>query len=95
MSKIKDSDIVKIKSREYNKVLKLKGKNNFYVIKGDFHNTGFSNNEFDIVYCNCIDHAWGLPNISKEVNRILKAKGFFVLEIDHLIGSKEKRKKKI
>ncbi len=40
MSKIKDRDIVKIKSREYNKVLKLKGKNNFYVFWKDHEVAG-------------------------------------------------------
>lgn len=69
------------------------GKNNEYVIKGDFHNMKFEDDTFDIVYCNCIDHAWDMGKLSKEIYRVLKEKSYLLLEIDHLIGkSYEDRK---
>jgi len=71
------------------------GKNNKYVIKGDFHNMEFSNDIFDIIYCNCIDHAWDLKKLSKEVDRISKKESFLLLEVDHLINKKDKERKKL
>jgi len=69
------------------------GKNNPYVIKGDFHNTKFEDGSFDNIYCNCIDHAWDIPELSKEMDRLLKPKGRLILEVDHILNkSKDGRK---
>ena len=70
------------------------GKNNKYVIKGDFHNMKFEDNSFDAVYTNSIDHAWDLRKLSKEIHRVSKDDSILILEIDHLLKkNKEERKK--
>jgi len=66
------------------------GKSNEYVIKGDFHNMEFDDNIFDTIYSNCIDHAWDLQKLSKEIHRVLKKDGYLILEIDHLLKKTEK-----
>ena len=71
------------------------GKNNKYVIKGDFHNMDFKNNSFDTIYSNCIDHAWNLRKLSKEVYRILKDDGILILEIDHLLNKNIKKRQEL
>ncbi len=70
------------------------GKNNSYVIKGDFHNTPFENEKFDNIYCNCLDHVWSLEELVKEVSRILKKDGILILEIGHLQKKEDKRSMK-
>ena len=70
------------------------GKNNKYVVKGDFHNMIFEDNSFDTVYSNCIDHAWDLRELSKEIYRVSNKKSILILEIDHLLKkTKDERKK--
>jgi len=69
------------------------GKNNPYVIKGDFHKTKFNNESFDTIYTNSIDHVWNLRIFSKEINRILVFKGKLILEIDHLLKKTKQRRK--
>ncbi len=71
------------------------GDNNKYVVKGDFHNTDFEDNVFNTIYCNCIDHAWNLRKLSKEINRILKNKGILILEIDHLLKKNNKKRQEL
>lgn len=71
------------------------GKNNKYVIKGDFHKMDFEDNNFDIIYSNCIDHAWDLRKLSKEISRVLKKDGYLVLEIDHLLKKNKKDRKEL
>jgi SAM-dependent methyltransferase len=68
------------------------GKNNKYVIKGDFHNMEFDDKSIDIIYCNCIDHCWDLGLLSKEMDRILRDSGKLVLEIDHLTKNKKRNR---
>lgn len=57
------------------------GKDNKYVIKGDFHKIEFEDNSFDNIYCNCIDHIFDLKLFSNEVYRVLRNKGILILEI--------------
>jgi SAM-dependent methyltransferase len=71
------------------------GKNNKYVIKGDFHNMDFEDGVFDTIYCNCIDHAWNLSSLSKEIHRVLKNDAYLVLEIDHLLKKDKNERKKL
>jgi SAM-dependent methyltransferase len=79
------------------------GRNNKYVIKGDFNHTCFNDNAFDVIYSNCIDHVWDIKLFSLEMNRILKNKGILILEVpqfffkynqedakNHMIGNKNK-----
>lgn len=71
------------------------GKNNKYVIKGDFHNMDFEDNSFSTIYCNCIDHVWDLKNFSKEIKRVLIPNGRLILEIDHTINKTKKDRLKV
>ena len=71
------------------------GKNNKYVIKGDFHNMDFEDNTFDTVYSNCIDHAWNLRKLSKEIYRVSNKKARLILEIDHLLKKTKNERKKL
>lgn len=66
------------------------GKNNKYVIKGDFHNIPFEDNSFDTAYSNCIDHIFDIRKFSKESSRILTNKGRLILEISHILDFNDK-----
>jgi SAM-dependent methyltransferase len=54
-------------------------KNNF-VLPGDFHNIQFADNTFDCAFTNAIDHVLDIETFLKEVSRILKADGCFIME---------------
>jgi len=71
------------------------GKNNEYVIKGDFNNMNFEDNSFDTVYSNCIDHAWNLRELSKEIFRVSNKNAILILEIDHLLNKTNIERKKL
>jgi len=71
------------------------GKNNKYVVKGDFHDIRFGDNSFDNVYCNCIDHIFNIDKFVEEIHRILKNKGIVMLEISHVLDFKEKDRRKL
>jgi len=71
------------------------GKNNRYVIKGDFHKMDFMDESFDTIYSNCIDHVWDLRILSKEIARVLKKDSYLILEIDHLLNKDEKGRKEL
>ena len=57
------------------------GKKNKYVVSGDFHNIQFPKQSVDIVFTNSLDHAFDLKKIAKEIKRVLRKEGFFILEI--------------
>jgi SAM-dependent methyltransferase len=59
------------------------GENNQYVVYGDFHDLQFSSGSLDVVYTNSLDHAFDIDRIAKEVLRVLKRDGIFVLEAVH------------
>ena len=59
------------------------GRNNEYVIKGDFNKMEFEDNSFNTVYTNCIDHVWDLRKFSEEIKRVLFSNGRLILEVDH------------
>jgi SAM-dependent methyltransferase len=71
------------------------GENNEYVIEGDFHDMPFSSGEFTTVYTNCIDHAWDLEKLSKEIHRVISPEGRLILEIDHLKKKTKKDRKEL
>ncbi|HYD02781.1 MAG TPA: class I SAM-dependent methyltransferase, partial [Alphaproteobacteria bacterium] len=58
------------------------GKNNKYVLHGDFHNIQFPENSVDIVYTNSIDHTFDLNRLIVEIKRVLNKQGIFILEIN-------------
>jgi SAM-dependent methyltransferase len=57
------------------------GKDNAYVLTGDFHDIRFGDTTVDAVYINCLDHALDINKIVKEVRRILKPGGVFIVDI--------------
>jgi len=51
------------------------------VIEGDMHNIPFSDNSFDIVFSNSIDHSLYPEEFAKEVRRVLKPNGLVLLHL--------------
>ncbi|HVF70523.1 MAG TPA: class I SAM-dependent methyltransferase [Chthoniobacterales bacterium] len=56
------------------------GADNRYVVHGDFHDLQFAPGSVDVVYTNSLDHAFDIERIAKEVLRVLKPDGVFVVE---------------
>lgn len=56
------------------------GKENKYVVTGDFHNLQFPDRLVDVVFTNSLDHALDLSKVASEVKRVLKPGGFLILE---------------
>jgi SAM-dependent methyltransferase len=63
------------------------GKENPFVLPGDFHNLIFSDGSVDHVYCNSIDHAFDLKKLFAEIYRVLKPGGDFIAELQ--LGASE------
>jgi len=59
------------------------GKNNRYVIYGDFHNMPFSDKYATIIYTNCLDHSFDIKKIVLECRRVLVPGGHMLLEISN------------
>lgn len=57
------------------------GKDNKYVVRGDFHNIQFPDKSVDVVFTNSLDHALYIKKVADEVKRVLKPNGFFILEV--------------
>mmetsp|Transcript_7275 Transcript_7275/g.9827 ORF Transcript_7275/g.9827 Transcript_7275/m.9827 type:complete len:301 (-) Transcript_7275:236-1138(-) len=57
------------------------GKDNKWVVQGDFHSLQFASGVFDYVFTNAMDHAFDLGAVTKEVCRVLKPEGNFILDI--------------
>jgi len=57
------------------------GKENKYVVYGDFHNLQFPDHNVDAIFTNSLDHALDFDKIIKEIKRVLKPRGFLILEI--------------
>ncbi len=64
------------------------GRDNRYVLPGDFHAIQFPDNSVDIVFSNSFDHAFDLTRLMGEIVRVLKPGGLLVLEAG--IGMEEK-----
>jgi SAM-dependent methyltransferase len=56
------------------------GENNRYVVQGDFHDLQFAASSLDVVYTNSVDHAFDIERLAKEVLKVLKPGGVFVVE---------------
>jgi SAM-dependent methyltransferase len=56
------------------------GKENRYVVQGDFHDLEYAPNSIDVVYTNSLDHAFDIDRIAKEVLKVLKPGGLFIVE---------------
>ena len=57
------------------------GKENKYVLPGDFHAIQFADSSVDIIYTNSLDHSFDLARVVGEVARVLKPGGTFIAEI--------------
>jgi SAM-dependent methyltransferase len=56
------------------------GKDNRYVVQGDFHDLQFAPGSVDVVYTNSLDHAFDLDRMAKEVLKVLKSDGLLIVE---------------
>lgn len=56
------------------------GADNRYVVHGDFHDLQFAPGSIDVVYTNSLDHAFDIDRIAKEVLKVLKPNGVFLVE---------------
>jgi SAM-dependent methyltransferase len=56
------------------------GKENKYVVQGDFHDLQFAPKSIDIVYTNSLDHAFDVDRIAREVLKVLKPDGILLVE---------------
>ena len=63
------------------------GKNNRYVLYGDFHNIQFPSNTTDVVFTNSLDHVFDIEKVINEIKRVLKPEGFLIVEAER--GSQE------
>jgi SAM-dependent methyltransferase len=57
------------------------GRNNAYVLPGDFHAMVFPDGSVDAIYTNALDHAFALEKIMGEISRLLQPGGIFILDL--------------
>lgn len=55
-----------------------------YVLKGDFQKLVYPDNSVDIVFMNCLDHVYDLDSLLKDIIRILKPSGFFLVDFSSI-----------
>jgi SAM-dependent methyltransferase len=63
------------------------GRDNRWVVVGDFHALQFADASVDVVYTNSLDHVYDIDRVMAEVRRVLKPDGVFLLEVGR--GSEE------
>jgi SAM-dependent methyltransferase len=63
------------------------GKENKYVVCGDFHDLQFADESIDIVFTNSLDHSLKPDKVISEAGRVLKPNGKMFLEV--AVGAKE------
>jgi SAM-dependent methyltransferase len=56
------------------------GLRNRHVVVGDFHDLQFADGSVDYVFTNSLDHAFDLDRIVREVCRVLRSDGVFIVE---------------
>lgn len=56
------------------------GPSNKYVVVGDFHDIQYPRSSVDVVFTNSLDHCGDIGVVLREVARVLKRGGIFVLE---------------
>lgn len=57
------------------------GEKNPYVVTGDFHQLQFADESVDLVYTNVLDHVFDLARLVKEVERVLRPGGVFLVDV--------------
>jgi SAM-dependent methyltransferase len=63
------------------------GRDNRWVVVGDFHALQFADASVDVVYTNSLDHVYDIERVLTEVRRVLKPGGTFLVEVG--AGSEE------
>jgi glycosyltransferase involved in cell wall biosynthesis/SAM-dependent methyltransferase len=59
------------------------GKDNSYVVTGDFHKLGkYADSSVDVVFTNSLDHVYRIQYLLKGIARILDTGGFFIVELE-------------
>ncbi len=56
------------------------GKENHYVVHGDFHKIQYANESIDIIFTNSFDHAFEPEKLVSEIERVLKKDGLLIME---------------
>jgi len=56
------------------------GRQNRYVLHGDFHEVQFPRESADIVFSNSLDHVFAVDRFVAEIRRVLKSGGLLILE---------------
>jgi SAM-dependent methyltransferase len=56
------------------------GKENRFVVQGDFHDLQFAPQSVDVVYTNSLDHAFDIDRIAREILKVLKPEGLLIVE---------------
>ncbi|HWF18204.1 MAG TPA: class I SAM-dependent methyltransferase [Verrucomicrobiae bacterium] len=59
------------------------GKENPFVLQGDFHHTQFPSQSVDIIFTNSFDHAFDPQKLIAEIKRLLKPDGALIIEAIH------------
>ncbi len=58
------------------------GKENQYVVVGDFHKLQYANESINVVFTNSLDHVFDIHKVLDEVHRVLKKGGKFLLDLE-------------
>lgn len=58
------------------------GRENHYVVVGDFHALQFAHGSVQIVYTNSLDHAFDIDRVLAEIHRVLTAEGVLIAELN-------------
>ncbi|HEX4646960.1 MAG TPA: class I SAM-dependent methyltransferase, partial [Verrucomicrobiae bacterium] len=56
------------------------GKNNLFVLPGDFHDLQFPPESVDVVFTNSFDHTFDAKKLLGEIRRVLKSDGVLIIE---------------
>jgi len=56
------------------------GKNNRYVVVGDFHDLQYASGSVDAIFTNSLDHTFDISKLLGEVTRVLKPDGRLIVE---------------
>lgn len=62
------------------------GKDNEYVVVGDFHKLQYADESVDVVFTNSLDHVLDINKVLVEIYRILKKDGKFIIDIEKHTG---------
>lgn len=58
------------------------GKDNKYVVTGDFHKLQYANESTDVVFTNSLDHVFDINKTLAEIYRVLKPSGKLMIDIE-------------